>query len=170
MSNSNSETPRREKIMRIPGQAWHWFADSWAISDVYSRNWIRKLRRASVGYVMMPIGGSLPERASPRRGFVERRLPLWPTPPLSMEYLNGRLQLIADADNVKGVLLIFRGLETGLATIQNFRSSLERLREAGKESIVFTPYMDLRHYYAASAADLIYAPPGATFNLSLIHI
>ena len=155
--------------MRIPGQVWHWFADSWAISDVYSRNWIRKLRRASVGYVMMPIGGPLPERASPRRGFVERRLPLWPTPPLSMEYLNGRLQLIADADNVKGVLLIFRGLETGLATIQNFRSSLERLREAGKESIVFTPSMDLRHYYAASAADRIYAPPGATFNMLGLH-
>ena len=155
--------------MQFPGQAWRWFSDSWAISDVYTRNWFRRLRRASVGYVIMPVGGSLPERAMPSRGFLSRRLPLWPTPPLSMEYLNGRLQLIADAENVKGVLLIFRGIDSGLATIQNLRHSLERLREAGKESIVFTPYLDLRHYYAASAADRIYAPPGATFSMLGLH-
>ncbi len=169
MSNSNNDAPQREKIMQLPGHAWHWLSDSWSMSDVYARNWIRKLRRASVDYVIMPVGGPLPERAAPQRGFLERRLPIWPTSPLSMEYLNGRLQLIGDADNVKGVLLIFRGLDTGLATIQNMRRSLERLREAGKESIVFTPYLDLRHYYAASAADRIYAPPGATFNTLGLH-
>ena len=169
MSNSENDTPRRKKMMQIPGQAWNWLTGTWAISDVYARNWVRRLRRASVGYVFMTIGGPLPEREAPRRGYLQRQLPIWPTSPLSMEYLNGRLGLIADAENVKGVLLILRGLDCGLATIQNFRRSLERLREAGKEIIVFTPYLDLRHYYAASAADRIYAPPGATFSMLGLH-
>jgi protease-4 len=163
MNESKSEL--RKKIIQIPGRAWNWLIDAWAISDVYTRNWLRRLRRASVDYVFMTLSGPLPERAASSRGFIQRKLPFLPKPPLSMEYLNGRLDLIADADNVKGVLFIFRGLECGLATIQNFRRSLDRLHEAGKESIVFTPYLDLRHYYAASAADRIYAPPSATFNM-----
>jgi protease IV len=169
MNNSDGDTPWRKKIFKAPGQAWNWLNDVGDISDVYARNWLRKLRRASVGYVFMTIGGPLPERASGGRGFIQRRLPFWPEPPLSMEYLNGRLGLIADAENVQGVLLIFRGFDCGLATIQNFRRSLERLREAGKEIIIFTPYLDLRHYYAASAADRIYAPPGATFDMLGLH-
>jgi protease-4 len=167
MSENKNNTKKR--ILAFPGQAWHWLTDSWMISDVYARNWLRKLRRASVDYVLMTVGGPLPERAAPTPSFIQRQLPLWPSPPLSMEYLNGRLGLIADADNVKGVLFIFRGFDCGLATIQNFRRSLERLREAGKETIVFTPYLDLGHYYAASAADRIFAPPGATFHMLGLH-
>ncbi len=165
MEDTDSNTSTREKIMRFPGRTWRWFTDTRAISDANTRNWFRRMRDVSVDFVVMPVGGSLPERAAPRRSFLGRRLPIWQTPPLSMEYLNGRLKLIGEAENVKGVLLIFQGLDTGLATIQNFRASLERLREAGKESIVFTPYLNLRHYYAASAADRIYAPPGATFDV-----
>ncbi|MFN2171041.1 MAG: S49 family peptidase [Candidatus Promineifilaceae bacterium] len=164
-----SDTEGRKKFMQVPGQVWNWLTDSWTISDVYTRNWLRRLRHASVDYIVMPVSGPLPERASPSRGFIQRRIPIWPKSPLSMEYLNGRLQLISDAQNVKGVLFIFRGMDCGLATIQNFRRSLERLREAGKESVVFTPYLDLRHYYAASAADRIYAPPGATFSMLGLH-
>jgi protease-4 len=167
MNKSNPE--RLKKMSQLPGQAWNWLTDAWSISDIYPRNWLRRLRHASVGYVLMTVSGPLPERAAPSRSFLQRKLPIWPKPPLSMEYLNGRLELIADAENVKGVLFIFRGLQCGLATIQNFRRSLERLREAGKESIVFTPYLDLRHYYAASAADRIYTPPGATFNMLGLH-
>ncbi len=169
MINSNDDTTRRESLLRIPGDAWRWLSNAQVVSDAYVRNWLRRVRHASVDYVIMPVSGPLPERATQRPGILRRQLPWLPSPPLSMEYLNGRLQLIADADNVKGVLLIFRGIEAGLATIQNFRRSLERLRAAGKESIVYTPYLDLRHYYAASAADRIYTPPGATFNVLGLH-
>ncbi|MFN2104771.1 MAG: signal peptide peptidase SppA [Candidatus Promineifilaceae bacterium] len=169
MISSNDALSLRKRLLKAPGQAWQWFSNVQVVSDAYVRNWLRRLRRASVDYVIMPVSGPLPEREGPRPGFLGRQLPWWPAPPLSMEYLNGRLQLIADADNVKGVLLIFQGIETGLATMQNFRRSLERLREAGKESVIFTPYLDLRHYYTASAADRIYAPPGATFNVLGLH-
>ena len=169
MISSNDAPSLRKRILKAPGEAWRWFSNKQVVSDAYVRNWLRRLRHASVDYVIMPVSGSLPEREASRPGFLGRQLPWWPAPPLSMEYFNGRLRLIADADNVKGVLLIFRGIETGLATIQNLRSSLERLREAGKESVIFTPYLDLGHYYAASAADRIYAPPGATFNVLGLH-
>ena len=55
----------------------------------------------------------------------------------------------------------FFGFEAGLATLQNFRASVTRLRAAGKEVVVYTPFVDLAHYYAASAADRIVIPPVA---------
>ncbi|MCA9998031.1 MAG: signal peptide peptidase SppA, partial [Anaerolineales bacterium] len=87
----------------------------------------------------------------------------------SMEQLNRRLQAIADADNVKGVLFLFRGFQLGLAQLQNFRRAVERLCAAGKEVVVFTPYLNLPHYYAASAATQIIVPPSAQFDVLGLH-
>jgi protease-4 len=86
-----------------------------------------------------------------------------------MQQLNSRLQQIADADNVQGVLFIFRGFQAGVATLQNFRLSILRLREAGKEVIVYTPYLDAKHYYAAAVADRIIVPPGTQFEVLGLH-
>lgn len=132
------------------------------------RNQLRRARGAKLDYIIMPIGGSLPERADPPRSFIERQLPL-PPAPLSMEQLNRRLQAIADADNVKGVLFLFRGFQLGLAQLQNFRRAVERLCAAGKEVVVFTPYLNLPHYYAASAATQIIVPPSAQFDVLGLH-
>lgn len=148
----------------------HWqqfqysLADRWESASAGLRNETRFRRKLSVDYVVLPVGGSLPERSGPRRGFIERRLPL-PPEPQSLEIINDRLQAIADAENTRGALLIFRGFSAGLATLQNFRRAIFRLRAAGKEAIVYTPYLDLAHYYAATAADRIIAPPGAQFDV-----
>ncbi len=128
------------------------------------RNQMRLMQQAKLDYVILPIGGPLPERADPPRSFIQRQLPL-PAPPLPMEVLNDRLQAIGDASNVKGVLFIFRGFSTGLATLQNLRRSIERLQAAGKEVIVYTPHLDMAHYFVAAAADRIIAPPGARFEV-----
>jgi len=128
------------------------------------RNLIRRLRRAHVDYVVLPIGGPLPERAAPRRGFIERRLPL-PPDPFSLQHLNARLRMVAEAENAHGVVFVFRGFSAGLATLQNFRAAVARLRAAGKDAVVYTPYLDLAHYYAATAAARIIAPPGAQFDV-----
>ncbi len=138
-------------------------ADSWHTAGINLRNALRRLRRARLDYVVLPVGGPLPERNNPPRGFIERRLPL-PADPLSLQELNRRLRIVADADNVRGVLFVFRGFGAGLATLQNFRAAVARLRAAGKEVIVYTPYLDLAHYYAAAAANCIVAPPGAHFE------
>ena len=78
------------------------------------RNLLRRLRRAHVDYVVLPVGGPLPERAAPPRGFIERRLPL-PPDPFSLQQLNNRLRMVAEADNVHGVVFVFRGFSAGLA-------------------------------------------------------
>ncbi len=82
---------------------------------------------------------------------------------MSMETLNYYLQAIADANNVKGIILLFRGFSAGLATLQNVRQAIQRVQAAGKEVIVYTPYLDMAHYAVAAAADRIIVPPGAQF-------
>lgn len=153
-------TELKEEIAEL----WQTIRFDWHKLQISLRNGLRRARDARLDYVMMAVGGPLPERAAPPRGFIERQLPL-PEPPLSLEEVNGRFQTIADADNVRGVVLILRRLSAGLATLQNVRQSINRLRAAGKEVIIFTPYLDLPHYFVASAADRIVAPPGVQFEV-----
>ncbi|MGD2050201.1 MAG: signal peptide peptidase SppA, partial [Chloroflexota bacterium] len=128
----------------------------------------RKIRRLSLDYVVLTVSGPLPERSEPPRSFIQRLLPL-PSGPLSMQELNRRFGRIADAPNVKGVVLVFQGLSAGMATLQNFRRSIERLQEAGKVCVVYTPYLDMPHYLVASAADRIVVPPSIIFNVLGLH-
>lgn len=167
MTESETSKPgrsRRAEWERRWQQLQQSLGDRWEAIGSGLRNESRLRRNLFVDYIVMPVGGSLPERSGPRPGFIERRLPL-PPDPLSMEVLNYRLQDIADAGNTRGVIFIFRGFSTGLATLQNFRQSVLRLREAGREAIVYTPYLNLSSYYAATAADRIIAPPGAQFDV-----
>ena len=143
---------------------WQTVGWQWRQTAVSLRNGLRRLRRARLDYVVMPLGGPLPQRDAPPRTLTERLLPL-PAPPLSLETLNRQLRAIADADNVRGVIFVFRGFETGLATLQSFRDAVLRLREAGKTAVVFTPYLDAAHYFAATAADRIIIPPSAQFDV-----
>ena len=167
MTESTKPTPQPDfftDLKRELGDVWKALANAWSQSGVSLRNGMRRLRDAKLDYVLMPIGGPLPERAPPPRSFIERQLPL-PPPPLSMEIVNRRLQAIADAENVKGVVFLFQGFSAGLATLQNLHRSLMRLRENGKEVIVYTPMLDIASYYVASAADRIVVPPGAQFDV-----
>ncbi len=163
MTDSNQPSGFFAELKRELKQIWYAIANGYAGIGVSVRNQLRRWRRAKLDYIVMPIGGSLPQRAAPPRSFIERQLPL-PAAPLSMEALNKRLRAVADAENVKGIVFIFQGFSAGIATIQDFRQSIERLRAAGKKIVVYTPYMDLRHYYAAAAADKIFVPPSANFD------
>jgi len=49
------------------------------------RNWQRRRRKARVDYIVWPIGGTLPERNGPPRGFIERRLPIGRPNPYTLE-------------------------------------------------------------------------------------
>ncbi len=143
--------------------------DGWRTDLVALRNWWRRQRGARVDFVVFHISGSLPERAGPPRSFLQRQLPL-PPRPLTIETLNKRLQRIADAENVRGAVFILGDFTfTAFARLQNLRRSLTRLREAGKEVVVYTPYLDLAHYYVASAAGYLVAPEGAQFDVVGLH-
>lgn len=152
------------ELKREMQQLWRAVRDETGALGATIRNQLRRMRRARVDYIWLPVGGSLPERSDPPRSFVERQLPL-PPPAFSMETFNHLMQLVADADNTKGVVLVFQGFAAGLGTLQNFRRAVQRLRAAGKEVVVYTPYLDLPHYYAATAANWVVAPPSARFEV-----
>ncbi len=161
---AGASPPFDKALRRDLRRARQSLSDSLSTVGADWRNMMRRLRQAQVDYAVLPIGGPLPERAGPPRGFIERRLPL-PPDPFSMQQLNTRLRMVAEADNARGVVFVFRGFSAGLATLQNFRAAVARLRAAGKDAIVYTPYLDLAHYYAATAAARIIAPPGAQFDV-----
>lgn len=148
--------------------AANWLDDSWRQSGIWLRNQLRELQGAKIDFVVIPVEGSLPERAAPPRPFWQRQLGLYHDP-MSLQDLNHIVQRICDADNATGVLFTFQGLSTGFATLQNFRHTIQRLKDAGKKVVVYTPYLDLPHYYAATAADLIVAPPSAGFEVLGLH-
>lgn len=168
MSDSDSSNEFFTTLVSELKQVWRDFTNAWRQTAVSLRNGFRKLRQAEIDYVVLEIGGPMPERAEPPRSFIERQLPL-PSRALSIEQLNNRLARIADADNARGVLLICNGLSTGSATIQNIRQSLARLKAAGKTVVIYTPYLDLRHYFLATAADRIIVPPTAFFEAFGLH-
>lgn len=159
--------PSRDLLGRLAHflqKGWQWVLDAWNSTGVVMRNEWRLLRRLQLDYVVMPVGGALPERSGSPRNFIQRHLPL-PPEPLSMQALNNRLRAIADASNVKGVIFVLESLDVGLATAENFRRSIQRLRAAGKKVVIYTPYLDLTHYFVASAADLIVTPPTTRFDV-----
>jgi protease-4 len=152
------------ELRRELKEVWQAIENGANFSGVWLRNGLRHLRAAQVDYVVIRVGGVLPERAEPPRTFLERQLRL-PPPPFSLEHLNHHLRRVAEADNVKGVLFILGGLNTGMATLQSVRQAILRLRAAGKTAIVYTPYLNASHYFLATAADKIIAPPGAHFDV-----
>ncbi len=156
------------ELLRELGQLWREFRFALSRARSSYRNWLRRLRKLRLDYVVLPIGGPLPERSGPRRSFIQRQLPL-PARPLSMESLNKIFQAVSDAENVKGVVLVLRTLSTGIATLQSLRSAIERLQSAGKEVVVFTPNLDMAHYFVAVAADRIVIPPSAMFDVVGLH-
>jgi protease-4 len=128
------------------------------------RNWLRKKRHGNVGYIVVPVSGSLPELAEPPRTFIERRLP-FPTPPLSLQALRYIFRKIEEADNADGIVILLKDFSAEFGTIQSLRRIIERFKQSGKRVIVYTPFLTLRSYYLAAAADLIVVPPSAEFSV-----
>ncbi len=163
MSDETAVSPFFTDLKRELQDLRQTLTDGWRQFAMTTRNGIRQAQSAKLDYVVLNLGGELPERDEPPRSFIQRQLPL-PPPPLSMETLNRRLRAIADANNVKGIVFIFTGFRTGLATLQNVRRAIQRVQEAGKAIVVFTPYLDMAHYAVAAVADRIVIPPSASFD------
>lgn len=144
---------------------WQGAAYEWRSGMVNLRNSFRKLQNAQIDYIVMPLSGGFPERDAPPRSFIERQLPFGQAPSISIQTLNRRFRRIAEAENAKGVLLVLQGIGGGLATLQSVRQAIQRLRSAGKEVVVYTPFLDLPHYFLAVSADKIIIPPSAQFEV-----
>lgn len=165
MNQAQEPSPMIKQLRHEWHAAAQWLDDSWRQSGIWLRNQMRQMQGVQIDYVVIPLSGSLPERSGPPRSFWQRQLTFLPDEPMSLQVLNHILQRVADADNVKGVLFLFQGLSGGLSTLQNLRRAMQRVQERGKEVVVYTPHLDLPHYFAAAAADRIIAPPSATFDV-----
>lgn len=139
-----------------------WQESQQALSHAYIgwRNWIRSLTAVQTDYVVLSVGGPMPERAERPLSVAERYL-FRRQPPLSIETFNKQLQQIAHSQQIKGVVLRFTGFQAGNGTLQNIRQAIVRFRQSGKRVIVYLPKINMGSYFVASAADQIISPPGA---------
>ena len=126
--------------------------------------YVRLLRR-SPGYVVLEVGGSLPE-FEPRVGFLRRRLLPGPRPP-SLEGLRRRLESISDDGRARGVVFRISNLDAEWASLEELRREVSRFRDHGGRIVAYlADTVDSRSYYLACAADEILAAPLATLNVT----
>lgn len=142
------------------------------LSDIVRNAWLslnnrwRLLRHRDVGYVVLPVSGSYPERAvSPRRPFPLSLLP-WPSPPPSIQTFGEALERAAGDPRLKGIVLLITGLSAEPAALSSMRQALARFRASGKRSIAYLQDPSTWSYYLAVACDEILAPESATFRVA----
>ena len=165
----NSEQEKREgwlkRALKLPRSGWHATLDRVARGRVAWRNFRR--RRQQVDYIIYPLSGPFPERATAPPPFYTRWLPFsLPTQPLSMQAFHAHISLMAEADNLRGVIFVIEEIGVGLAKLQSLRQGFETLQAAGKEVITYTKTPGQGKYYLAAAADKVWVPPGAVFRMT----
>jgi protease-4 len=122
-------------------------------------NRLRLLRPRRIGYVVLRVAGSFPERIPepPRRPFPLSMLP-WPPPPPSVQSFNEVLERLAADPRVKGVLLLVGGLSAEAATLSSLRQAVLRFRKADKQAVAYLQELTMWSCYLASACDQVLAP------------
>jgi protease-4 len=127
----------------------------WLISRVRSR------RGKPPDYVIFVIEEDLPALPDPPR-------PLWQRfigrPPLSIKELGERFDLIAANPQIQGVVLHLRATGMAMATLEDLRELIAKLRKAGKRVVAWSPFYSTGTYYLASACDEILLMPSGMVN------
>ena len=124
--------------------------------------WIALRRRVPRGaWVQVDVDGPVVEFSSARR-----RLPLaaFGGPrPLTLASLHELADALPREPRVRGVLVVIRTLGAGMATASSLRKAIARLRETGREVVVYLPNGgDTKELYVASAASRVIVAPHAT--------
>ena len=122
--------------------------------------WLVLRVRASIGkppdYVIFVLEEDLPALPDPPR-------PLWQRftsrPRLSIKELGERFDLIARNPQIKGVVLHLRSAGMTMATLEDLRELVTKLRKAGKRVVAWSPFYTTGTYYLASACDEILLMP-----------
>jgi len=128
----------------------------------------QRLRKTPLDYVVLGIGGPLPEYIPPPpswQKWIPFDLPNQPGGP-SLSGLRNMLEQIAFDPRPLGIVFQLNGFGGGWATAQSVRDALTRFRAGGKKVVVYSQHFDTLTYYIAAAADSIIAPPPATWHVS----
>ncbi len=120
----------------------------------------RKQRAASAGaYVHLEIDGRVVDLAP--------HVPRWQTwvkkPACTVHGLSELVDAMLEDPRPRGLLVTLKSLGAGMATATSIRAQLTRLRESGREVVVFLPLGgDTREFYVACAANRVFLGPQAT--------
>src|ERR1700682_1526344 len=125
--------------------------------------WLISSARRSLGrppeYVIFILESPLPALPDPPR-------PLWQRftsrPRLSIKELGERFDRIANEPRIKGVVLHLRPVGMPMATLQDLRDLVSKLRQSGRRVVAWAPFYTTGTYYLACACDeILLIPPGA---------
>src|SRR5580704_14976990 len=125
--------------------------------------WLISSVRRSIGapptFVIFVLENDLPALPDPPR-------PLWQRftsrPRLSLSELGERFDAIARDPRIKGVVLHLRPVGMPMATLQDLRELVAKLRKSGKRVVAWAPFYSTGSYYLACACDeILLMPVGA---------
>ncbi|MDQ6879484.1 MAG: signal peptide peptidase SppA [Candidatus Dormibacteraeota bacterium] len=120
---------------------------------------VRRALGASPDYVIFILEDDLPALSDPP-------LPRWQRyfskPRLSLKELGARFDLIARNPEAKGVVLHMRPVPMSMATLQDLRELVFKLRGAGKRVVAWAPFYTNGTYYLACACDEILMMPAGS--------
>lgn len=96
----------------------------------------------------------------------DRPRPLWQRftsrPRLSVKELGEQFDLIANDPRIKGVVLHLRPVGMPMATLQDLRELVAKLRQSGRRVVAWAPFYTTGTYYLACACDEILLMPTGT--------
>ncbi len=145
------------------------FGDALRNARLRIGNWLKVRLRKQIGYVVLDVSGPLPEFVPPRPRW-HRYLPAFGIPlarrPLGLTEIHRVLERIANDPRPRGVVLVLDDLDAGWASVESLRGLIARFKQSGKQVAAYCG-RDLNPliYYAACAADRIFAPPSAGWKV-----
>lgn len=86
--------------------------------------------------------------------------------PLGYWQLIEQLKLVRNAPRYQGIVIDVGALNVGLGTVEELRTAIQSLRDAGKQVIIYLNDGGLKEYYLASAADKVAMHPMGSLRLN----
>jgi len=125
--------------------------------------WLVSIVRRSLGrppeYVIFLLDSDLPALPDPPRPFWQR---FTSRPRLSVRELGERFDAIANDPRIKGVILHLRPVGMPMATLQDLRELVGRLRQSGRRVVAWSTSYTTGTYYLACACDEILLMPAGS--------
>jgi protease-4 len=125
--------------------------------------WLISKVRRSIGkppeYIVFVLENDLPALPDPPRPFWQR---FTSRPRLSVKELGEQFDLIANDPRTKGVILHLRPVGMPMATIQDLRELVGRVRQSGRRVVAWAPFYTTGTYYLACACDEILLMPAGS--------
>jgi protease IV len=125
--------------------------------------WLISSARRSLGkppdHVIFLLETDLPALPDPPRALWQR---FTSRPRLSIYELGRQFDLIANDPRIKGVILHLRPVGMSMATLQDLRELVGKLRQSGRRVVAWAPFYTTGTYYLACACDEILLMPTGT--------